>query len=171
MKKTTLAVTALLIAASPLISQAEGVYGGLKLGAVNNSTNDFDNATNIGLNGGYAFKDFGNGPAIEGEFTTTTTNGRITATNAPPAHWNVDTYAIYGVYRMGGSLYGKMKLGYLHEKGYVSGLGPSFSGDDNGVSFGIGGGWSLMSNISIEAEYTRIESDIDYLSLGVIYTF
>ncbi len=161
---------ALLLAISPMLSHAGGYYGGLKVGAMMNDVSGFDNGTNIGLNLGYAFDDYGNGPAIEGEYTTGASNGDLNILGVT-GDWDVDTFALYGAYRFGGDLYGKVKLGYLNEHASASVPGASFSGTDNGASAGIGAGWQLSPQTAIEAEYTIIESDVNFLSLGFNYTF
>ena len=170
MKIRHISAIVILLAMSPLISQAEGYYGGLKVGAMMNDVSGLDSATNIGLNLGYAFEDYGNGPAIEGEYTTSASDGDISI-NGQSGSWDVDTLAIYGAYRFGGDFYGKVKLGYLHEDGSASGPGGTFSGTDSGASIGIGAGWTLSPQSAIEMEYTVIESDVNFLSLGFNYTF
>jgi len=42
---------------------------------------------------------------------------------------------------------------------------------DSGLSLGIGVGYQFNNKISTELEYTIIEEDIDFISLGVNYSF
>ena len=77
------------------------------------------------------------------------------------------TLALYGVFRTPGEFYFKGKAGVLYEDVEVD-IPTLFSEseDDTGFSAGIGGGWRLNDSGSLEVEFTLIESDLNYLSLG-----
>ncbi|MHB8473585.1 MAG: outer membrane beta-barrel protein [Gammaproteobacteria bacterium] len=160
----------LVLATVGFSTHAENYYVGLKAGSMMIRVGGFDNAVNGGVNLGYAFGDYSNAPAIEAEYTGSVSDGDISI-NGAKGKWSVDTFALYGVYRFGGDLYGKVKVGYLNDRGTASGPGGTFSGTDKGASAGVGGGWKLAPQMAIEAEYTRIESDVDFLSVGFNYLF
>lgn len=176
-KLNTLGACILAIAfTNPIISQAAGYpvefYAGLKIGIMDADISGFDDATNVGITIGYNYNE---NIAIEGEFTTSSSDGDVTISGVPGI-WDVNTVAVYGVYRIGQKFYFKAKAGYLHEEvtikvtgGGASGL--SIEGTDSGFSAGLGGGWRVTDHAFIEAEYTLIESDVNYFSIGVNYSF
>ncbi len=107
---------------------------------------------------------------IEGEYTDTVSEGDATF-GGIHGEWEIETYAIYGVFRTRGTLFFKGKIGYLHEdvSSTVGGFGAT--GSDSGLSLGIGAGLRIGHHGSIELEYTIIEEDVDYLSVGLNYYF
>ena len=153
-------------------AMAEGVYLGAKLGLMDADVSGLDPATNIGVVVGYAFAPVSDSIswAVEGEFTTSVSDGDIDAFGSNGS-WDVDTQALYGVLRIGGDLYGKLRLGYLREDASASVAGVSADGSDDGVSGGLGAGWHANEQLSVELEYTLIEEDIDFYSVGVNYAF
>ena len=151
---------------------AEGPYLGAKVGLMDPDISGLDEATNVGLVAGYSFADNGSNMrwGVEAEFTTTTSDGdvRVGGLNGD---WDVDTQALYGVLTIGDTLYGKLRLGYLREDVSVSLAGFSADGNDDGVSGGVGAGWRVNDRFALEAEYTFVEQDIDFYSLGVTFAF
>lgn len=168
--KVNFVMAGLILSAVSIAAQAENYYVGVKAGSMLTRLDGFDNSANAGVNLGYAFGDYNNAPAIEVEYTGSLSDGDVNIGGAK-GKWKVDTFALYGAYRFGGDFYGKVKLGYLNERATASGPGGTFSGTDNGASIGIGAGWKLAPQMAIEAEYTRIESDVDFLSIGLNYLF
>lgn len=163
-------IAGLIVATVSVTAQSENYYVGLKAGSMLTRLDGFDNSANGGVTLGYAFGDYNNAAAIEAEYTGSLSDGDINIGGAK-GKWKVDTFALYGAYRFGGDLYGKVKIGYLNERASASGPGGTFSGTDNGASIGLGAGWKLAPQMAIEAEYTRIESDVDFLSVGFNYLF
>jgi outer membrane immunogenic protein len=49
--------------------------------------------------------------------------------------------------------------------------GNSTSSSDSGLSFGVGAGFDVAPNMMIEAEYTLIEQDVDFISVGLNVKF
>lgn len=142
-------------------------YLGVKAGLMNADVSGFDDATNIGLLLGYNFFDDNRGAfAIEGEFTTTIDKGDVRIGSAT-GDWEVDTWAIYAAFRTAGPAYVKAKAGYLDEDVSVGVAGTGVSGSDSGFSFGAGFGFRMGQKTSLEFEYTVIEEDIDFISLGL----
>jgi len=147
---------------------ADGMYLGGKLGLMDPDVSHASEATNLGVLLGYDFPTPGIlVPAVEVELTTTVSDGDL----GHWGHWDIDTQAAYGVLKIGDALYAKIKGGLRHEEVSVSRHGASFDGDDTGLSIGFGGGWRIAPNLSLEAEFTRIEQDVDYWSLGANYHF
>ncbi len=169
MRKSLLA-TAMLGALACANANAEGVYGGLKYINAQTDVSGLDAATNAGLLLGYEFGKDDLRFAVEGEFTKTVSDGEGTISGFP-ATWSVDTMAVYGVVRYGKEFYVKGKAGYLNEDAKISAGGVSSSGSDSGMSYGIGAGYRATDSVAIEAEYTIVEEDINFLSLGVNIAF
>ena len=75
---------------------------------------------------------------------------------------SVDTMGLYATYRSPGFLYFKAKTGFTRWDADF-GVGED---DDTATSMGIGVGFSL-GLIQFELEYTEIDDDIEFISLGV----
>lgn len=118
---------------------------------------------------------------------------------------DVETLALYGVYRSSGDLYVKAKAGVVSVKStgrvgvdhytlrlldsayntYEYSFGPGDDGYDENLggidekisetntdfSVGLGVGYKFTPAISAELEFTRLNEDYDYYSLGVNYAF
>ena len=148
-------------------AQAQGPYVGAKLGLMDVDQGRFDNAQNIGVVLGYdLFSDPVMSGGVELELTTTLVEGDVNV--GTTIDWDIDTQALYGVVRFGDQWYAKLKLGLLREKVSFS---PGGSDSETGLSAGFGGGWRLAPNIALEAEYTRIEEDVAFWSIGGRYAF
>ena len=119
---------------------------------------------------GYDFPD--NGFAIEGEFNTTV--NKASSQDSRYSDLGVTTLAAYGVFRSPGRLFFKGKMGVAYEYLTASFTG-AFPLDVDGagmsISFGIGGGVRITERLIAEIEYTLIEEDIGYASLGVNWFF
>jgi opacity protein-like surface antigen len=86
------------------------------------------------------------------------------------------TLAGYGVYRhFFDNAFIKAKAGFLREDISVEyefwGISFDDSETDSGFSSGIGCGYRFVDGLGIEAEYTVIEEDVDFLSVGITYSF
>ncbi len=131
---------------------------------------EFEDADSAGLVVGYKISDSASGSlAVEGEYTNSST-ADITVLGVT-GKWDIDTLAVYLAYRSGGDLYLKGKVGYLDEDINANIVGVSISGSDSGLSVGIGGGWKIGKKSALELEYTIIEEDANFLSLGVNFSF
>ena len=143
-------------------------YLGLKVGSMMVDVSEFEDADSVGLVAGYKIYDNASGSvAIEGEYT----NSSSADINGIPGKWDIDTLAVYLAYRSSGDLYFKGKIGYLDEDISASAFGTSISGSDSGLSVGVGGGWKIGTKSALELEYTMIEEDVNFLSLGVNFSF
>lgn len=127
----------------------------------------FDDATSIGAVLGANIKD--SGLAIEGELTTSVSSAEHKTTDG--AELDIYTIALYGVYRSSGNFYFKGKGGLVYEYLNISGFIFPIEGESIGLSLGAGGGFRINDTASLEIEYTIIESDIDFISLGIIFEF
>lgn len=128
-----------------------------------------DNTTNAGVLIGVPFiSDRNMSAALEGEFTTTVSKGDAHIFGNR-GEWDINTIALYGALRTAGPFYFKAKAGYLSEDVSISVPGIKASGTDSGFSYGIGAGWRLTGGSRLEVEYTLIESDVNFLSLGFIF--
>ncbi len=80
---------------------------------------------------------------------------------------DVDSTALYLVQRSVGQTYIKVKIGILKET--IS--GGSTEESATGLSYGIGGGYSLNEQFSIEGEYIKVEEDISWILISGKYSF
>ncbi len=152
-------------------AQAEGLYIGAKTGLVTVDDSAFDDALNAGVLVGYEVPAEGSlSWAIEAELTTSVSDGDFEAFGVK-GDWNIDTQALYGVMKFGDSLYGKIKLGVLREDVSASAGGVSADASDSGLAWGLGGGFRATDYLDVEAEYSQIESDAAFISVGVNYHF
>lgn len=155
--KKSILVAALGLFSFGAMAGEPGVVAGLKLGKTMIDVDGLDDGSAKGVTLGY---DFGNSWSLEldvvqGEFDYDGGSG------------DVDWTAIYGVYRSEGKAYFLAKIGALKEE--VSAEGSSES--DSGASYGLGGGFRINDNFSIEAEYTIIEADVNFFGLGARFKF
>jgi len=167
------AVVAPVFSETPVASEpskSSHTYIGIKGGPMNIRSSAFnDDGVMLGILFGYDVPD--NGFAFEGEFNTTVSK----ASSDTPSYGDlgVTTLAGYGVYRTSGRFYLKAKLGILYE--YLTssvsspGGGGTFYVDQPGlaITIGVGGGVRVSDRLSAEFEYTSIEADIGYASLGL----
>lgn len=182
MKKSVYAIAAAftLATASPVFAQGAGarfqppanpLYFGLKAGAMDVDDTE-DAASNVGVMIGYKFHEDERGAFFgEGEYSRTFSDGEANAFGGS-GDYDVETLSAYGGFRSAGQLFWKAKVGLSWWDFAVDGA-PAGTGEDDDVSlsFGAGGGWRLNENTGIEAEYTIIDSDISFLSVGVFTRF
>jgi len=143
-------------------------YFGVKVGEMKISDDmPFDDATSTGIILGANMQD--SGLAIEGELTTTISAADHKTISG--AELDIYTLALYGVYRSSGNFYFKGKGGLVYEYLSVSSFAFPLEGEDLGLSLGAGGGFRIGQDTLLELEYTIIESDIDFISLGIIFEF
>lgn len=141
-------------------------YIGLKAGQMMVDLDGLDDATNGGILVGYSFGNF----AIETEYTSALSKGDATIFGLT-GEWDVDTFAVYSVYRSSGNIYFKGKIGFLSEDVTINVAGISVSESESGGSYGVGVGWHIVDSSSLEVEYTIVEADVNFLSLGYNYHF
>ena len=153
-------------------AMAEGVYVGAKVGVMDPDVNGLDEATNAGVAIGYTFAEIEEmfSWGFEAEFTTTVSDGDAELAGFK-GDWDVDTQAIYAVVRAGKTVYGKLRAGVLREDVSIDIAGISAEEDDTSFTAGLGAGWRVTEKLALEAEYTFIESDLDFYSIGVNYSF
>lgn len=162
-------IRSLFIIACVLPASANAnLYFGVKGGAMKVSDDiAFDDASNAGILLGGDIGD--SGLAVEGEITSTVSAGSHRSISG--AELEIFTLAGYGVFRSSGPVYFKGKAGLLFEYLSVTGFAFPLEGEAAGVSLGVGGGVRLGNRAQLELEYTVIEKDIDFLSLGVNFSF
>lgn len=171
MKQATVVIAAFSVwlLAAPTHAQENPLYFGIKAGQMDPDADGFDEATNVGLIAGYDLSRDANGTlALEVEYTRSLSEGDVRF----GGEWEIETLAGYGAYRTAGDVYVKAKAGVLSEDVKVSRTGGAIaSGKDSGFSFGAGVGVRLNRKVGLEIEYTIIEEDIGFLSLGYFTHF
>lgn len=170
-KKTLISLLALGLTGPVWASEGHSQMGGffgLKAGkmmvdAVDDGIGmDVDDSTNIGFYTGYVGQ---SGLGFELEYTRPTSKA---GTGIPSLEYELSTIAVYGTFRSDGNVYLKGKAGLLREELKISGPGGSVSDTESGLSVGAGLGFMLGSS-RLEIEFTIIEADVNYLSLGFIF--
>lgn len=178
----TLQKTLLALAAGSLVSmgaQAAVSYGngytgqpyvGVKVGQFDLDVDGADKPTAYGVYGGYNFDpNFG----IEAEY--------VGSDDADYYNGDIDakSYGAYGTYRYAfpnTGLYAKGKLGVAKTKvegNYLSSNSSrnTYSDSDTSLAGGVGLGYSVNPNFSVEAEYDKLGSDADLMTVGAQLKF
>lgn len=174
----TLQKTLLALAAGSLLSvgaQAAVAYGngytgqpyvGVKVGQFDLDVDGADDPTAYGVYGGYNFDpNFG----IEAEYV-----GSDDADFGRFGDVSAKTYGAYGTYRYAfpnTGLYAKGKLGVAKTEVDISVPGFSDSESDTSLAGGVGLGYSVNPNFSVEAEYDKLGSDADLMTVGAQLKF
>lgn len=175
LQKTLLAVAAgslLSVSAQAAVSYGNGYTGqpyvGVKVGQFDLDVNGADDPTAYGVYGGYNFDpNFG----IEAEY--------VGSDDADYRGGDIDakSYGAYGTYRYAFAdtgIYAKGKLGVARTEIEASNTtGNLFNGTDKDtdIAGGVGLGYSVNPNFSVEAEYDRLGSDVDLMTVGAQLKF
>lgn len=145
-----------LLAAAPV--SAGGLFFGAKTGPmIIDSPAVKTDATNVGVLVGYELGVGVGDLSIEGELTTSTSDGELKTTGRK---FDVDTMAAYLAFRTAGPIYLKAKGGFMHV---------DVDNSDTGVAYGIGVGFGI-GIAQLELEYTQGSFDPDdvaFVSVGV----
>jgi hypothetical protein len=136
-------------------ARAEGLYLGAKTGPMLVDVPGAKDPTNVGVTMGYDLGVVVADLAVEGELTTSLDRG----SSANQAE--VNTAAMYLAVRSPGPVYFKARGGVLRSDLQAGGV----SRDETNASFGAGLGFSL-GLAQFELEYTRVEDEVQFLSLG-----
>ena len=147
-----------LVMASP--ASANGWIFGANTGTMVIDVSGVSNPTNVGFMAGYEIGIGIGDLAFEAEMTNSVSSG-----SAGSSDVDIDTRALYVALRTAGPVYFKGRMGTLQEEISISGF-PSET--DNGSSIGVGVGFSL-GLVQLELDYTVIEQDVNYLSVGVVF--
>ena len=177
LQKTLLALAAgslLSMGAQAAVSYGNGYTGqpyvGVKVGQFDLDVDGADKPTAYGVYGGYNFDpNFG----IEAEY--------VGSDDADYYNGDIDakSYGAYGTYRYqfpNTGLYAKGKLGVAKteiEGNYLvkDAERKSISQSDTSLAGGIGLGYSVNPNFSVEAEYDKLGSDADLMTVGAHLKF
>ena len=168
LKKLATVIALTIFVSAPVY--AVGYYAGAKAGWVDPDVKGLDAAFNIGGLFGVEVKNADLSYGAELEITGTASDGDASV-GTFDGKWDVTTYALYGVLKYGATAYGKLKLGILAEDVSVDIAGFNDDGSDEGLSGGVGVGYHLNEQVSVEAEATMMEEDLIFYSLGINYSF
>lgn len=173
MSHVKLLIAGLLLLPTSLLAQGH-IYGGIKAGtvflkfvdsstpagAIDYSASD----TGKSLLLGYRFNKI-----ISAEFEHV--SSVIDTDNVTYSRFALESDALYATFKNQGSIFGKIRIGMLKEKVTRREF---YSGDqsttDEGISYGFGGGYEF-DNFLLELDYTHVETDINFISVGVSYKF
>jgi hypothetical protein len=167
----SMVMAALLVAGAATPGFAQH-YAGVKGGLLNITQDiDFDGGAMVGVLFGYDMP--GDNFSLEGEFNASVVSAE--SDNERYGDLDIWTLAAYGAFRTSGTFYFKGKAGLLYEelKSSVSGSSIEIQVDGGAIalSLGIGAGLRLGENLGAELEYTQIEADIGYATLGLNWMF
>lgn len=149
MRKTLVLLSSLGLGLIAGPAAAGDMYFGAKTGKM--MVDGASDPTNASLMLGYELGVVAGDLGIEGEIGTSideSSDGR-----------EIDTAAAYLAFRTAGPI-------YLIAKGGAAYIDPSDGDSETNSSYGLGLGFSV-GLLQLEAEYTRLHDDVDYLSLGV----
>lgn len=170
----TIVACGLMLATAPVRAQEviNPMYFGFKAGSMDADVSGFDNASNWGVLLGFTLYDNPEAGSfsLEGEYTRSFDKGDARV-GGVRGEWDVETLALYGAYRTGGSVFLKAKAGMANWDLNVSRVSSRAENDDTDFSFGAGAGLRLSPRTGFELEYTVIESDLSFVSLGVFSRF
>lgn len=145
-------------------------YAGVKVGQFDLDVNGASDPTAYGVYGGYNFDpNFGIEAEYVGSDDANYYNGDIDA----------KSYGAYGTYRYAfpnTALYAKGKLGVAKTKiegnSFVENSDRrTVSKSDTSLAGGVGLGYAVNSDFSIEAEYDKLGSDADLMTVGAQLKF
>ncbi|MDN3441931.1 MULTISPECIES: porin family protein [Psychrobacter] len=176
LQKTILALATgslLSVGAQAAVNYGNGYTGqpyvAAKVGQFDLDVDGADDPTAYGVTAGYNFDpNFG----IEAEY--------VGSDDADYRGGDIDakTYGAYGTYRYAfpnSGLYAKGKLGVAKtevEANNTNFAGASdFSDDDTNIAGGVGLGYAVNSDFSVEAEYDMLGSDADLMTVGAQLKF
>jgi hypothetical protein len=144
-----------MVAAAP--AMAGDLFFGAKTGPmIVDSSSVKSDATNVGVLVGYELGLVVGDLAVEGEFTTTTSDGEFKG----GGNFDFDTVAAYLAFRTAGPFYFKAKGGVLQ----VDGNG----GTDSGASYGVGVGFGIgVAQLELEYTQTSVDPNLAFVSVGV----
>lgn len=163
----SIALLLALLAAGP--SHAQESLLGIKTGSMMIDFLDIDDVVPVGLMYGRSLDDLVSNLWIEGELNYGISGGDLGASG----EFDIMTIGVYAAYRymLTDAAYLKGKAGILYEDTEIDFGRRTASPSDTGLSLGVGGGFFFTPQLGVEAEYTLIESDIDYLSVGLNFRF
>lgn len=139
-------------------------YVGVKVGKFKVDA-DIKDPTAYGVYGGYNF-DQNFGAEVEYVGSEDVKDGGV--------EYNVKTYGVYGTYRYhfnNTPVYLKGKLGVAKAEAEAKSALGSATADDTGLGLGIGLGYAPTANISLEASYDHVASDVDLYTIGASLKF
>ena len=142
-------------AAEPAKSGGHTFFG-IKGGFMKPDGNNTDSAGNIGAVMGQPFARYF---SWEAEINLTVFEGEAFGTN----DWDINTLAGYAVFRSEGNVGFKGKAGLVYWD--------STYNDDLDLSLGIGVGIKMGQSGMLDVEFTRINSNVDYISVGYLFNF
>ena len=115
-----------------------------------------DSAINLGaVMGQPVSRDF----SWEAELNFSVADGEVGANN----NWDIKNIAGYAVYRSPGDIGFKAKAGLTYWD----------TDNDSGtsLSMGIGAGFKMSKSGMLDVEYTQINDNVDYISVGYLFRF
>ncbi len=159
-------VVALMYGVITPLQAEESFYLGFKGGSVLVDVDGFSGHSAATMVSGYRFAWL----QLEGQFSNNLSEG---STPTPGVTWNSAGIGLYGAYRTPGDLFFKVRGGFIDTSiDFHSGtgsVGGTIGGGESSGSLSIGGGYRLGEDHWIEIEYTTIQSDLNYVTVGYYF--
>ena len=151
----------LLIALTLFLGPATGAhadfYLGAKAGPMLVDINGADDPTNAALTLGYEFGVLVGDVGLEAEFARTVSEGKVAGDDL-----EVESNGFYATFVTAGPVYFKVRAGVVDNEVTVGNDSDTDSGTAVGAGFGVSAGI-----VRFEIEYTRLDSDLDFITLGL----
>jgi len=161
--KKMAAAGALMVGMAIAPAAMADLYFGVNAGPMMIDGASYDDPVNAGVVIGKEWGVVAGDIGVQAEFTTTANDGTYAGLPAPYVYdVTVNTQAIYGAFRTAGPVYLIAKAGVLRKQLDVG----SDSTTDSGLAGGVGIGLSV-GVAQLELEYTLVDQDTSYASLGV----
>ena len=132
-------------------------YLGVKTGPMLVDIDGADDPTNVALTLGYEFGIVIGDLGLEAEFSRTASKGEVDDDDL-----EVESDGFYAAFVTPGPVYFKARAGVVDNEVIIGDDADSDGGNAFGAGFGVSAGLARF-----EIEYTRIDSDVDFISLGV----
>lgn len=132
-------------------------YLGVKTGPMLVDIDGADDPTNVALTLGYEFGIVLGDLGLEAEFSRTLSEGEVGDEDL-----EVESDGFYAAFLTPGPIYFKLRAGVVDNEVIIGDDADSDGGNAFGAGIGVSAGLARF-----EIEFTRIDSDIDFVSLGV----
>lgn len=174
LQKALLALVAgsvLSVSAQAAVGTGPGeAYVGAKVGQFILDDSDLSSPTAYGVVGGYQFT-----PNWGAEVEYVGSSKEDVVISGVAAEYSVKEYGAFGTYRhhFDSGVYAKGKLGFANAETKLQALGVTAKEDVTKLSGGIGLGYTVSPNFSVETDYSVVQGigDMSLLTLGANYKF
>jgi len=149
--RTYLSIILSILFFFPVSGFAEGLYAGLKYGAV---SSEYADLGTLEISLGRSISEF---VTFEGQYSTTIKDDDI----GGGVKLSTDYLGVFAAFKSKGDTYGKARVGVVKIDFEMEFQGAKISDDEAGLSYGVGVGF-VAGNGAIEIEYTKLPDPVTY---------